>query len=64
MPKAEKRRRRKEQVYTGPGRITRVQIAKWNQMAALKFQTGGKTSEALSLPLGLVWRGFGESEVY
>ena len=26
------------------GRITREQIGKWNQMTALRFQTGGKTS--------------------
>ena len=27
---------------TGLGRRTREEIAKWNQMTALKFQTGGR----------------------
>ena len=27
---------------TGPGRITREQIKKWNHITALRFQTGGE----------------------
>ena len=37
---------------TGLGRKTREEIAKWNQMTALTFQTGGKTSDIPGLPLG------------
>ena len=29
---------------TGLGRRTREEIAKWNQMTALRFQTGGRLS--------------------
>ena len=33
-------------------------------MAALRFQTAGETSKAPGIdPSGIVWRGFGESEV-
>ena len=37
---------------TGRGRRTREVIAKWNQMTALRFQTGGKTSDIPGLPVG------------
>ena len=30
-----------ESIVTGLGRRTREEIAKWNQMTALRFQTGG-----------------------
>ena len=33
-------RRKKAERVTGPGRRTREEIAKWNQMTALRFQTG------------------------
>ena len=32
----------KTERVTGLGRRTRVEIAKWNQMTALNFQTGGR----------------------
>ena len=35
------------------GRRTREEIAKWNQMTALRFQTGGETSDIPGLPLGV-----------
>ena len=35
---------------TGLGRRTREEIAKWNQMTALRFQTGGETSDIPGLP--------------
>ena len=44
---------RQERV-TGLGRRTREEIAKWNQMTALRFQTGGR--HQISLP-GLPWGG-------
>ena len=37
---------------TGLGRGTREEIVKWNQMTALRFHTGGKTSDIPGLPLG------------
>ena len=37
---------------TGLGRRTREEIAKWNQMTALRFQTGGETSDIPGLPSG------------
>ena len=36
----------------GLGRRTREEIVKWNQMTALRFQTGGETSDILGLPSG------------
>ena len=55
-----KKFRRKEQQaekdkierVTGLGRRTREEIAKWNQMTALRFQTGGETSDIPDIPLG------------
>ena len=38
---AEKKEDKTERV-TGLGRRTREEIAKWNQMTALRFQTGGR----------------------
>ena len=32
----------KTERVTGLGRTTREEIAKWNQMTALRFQTGGR----------------------
>ena len=37
---AEEEKRKTERV-TGLGRKTREEIVKWNQMTALRFQTGG-----------------------
>ena len=37
----------------GLGRRTREEIAKWNQMTALRFQTGGETSDIPGLPSGI-----------
>ena len=37
---------------TGLGRRTREEIAKWNQMRALRFQTGGETSDIPGLSSG------------
>ena len=37
---------------TGLGRRTREEIVKWNQMTALRFQTGGETSDIPGLPSG------------
>ena len=42
----------KTERVTGLGRRTREEIAKWNQMTALRFQTGGETSDIPSLPSG------------
>ena len=39
-------------MVTGPGRRTREEIAKWNQMTIPKFQTRGRTSDIPSLPSG------------
>ena len=38
----------------GLGRRTRQEIAKWNQMTALRFQTGGETSNIPGLPSGFM----------
>ena len=35
---------------TGLGRRTKEEMAKWNQMTALRFLTGGKTSDIPGLP--------------
>ena len=42
----------KTERVTGLVRRTREAIAKWNQMTALRFQTGGKTSDIPGLPSG------------
>ena len=36
-------RKRSDRMVTGLGRRTREEIAKWNQMTALRFQTGGRS---------------------
>ena len=36
-----KKKRDKTERVTGLSRRTRVEIVKWNQMTALRFQTGG-----------------------
>ena len=46
------RKKDKIERVTGLGRRTREAIAKWNQMKALRFQTGGETSDILVLPSG------------
>ena len=42
----------KTERITGLGRRTREETAKWNQMTALRFHTGGETSDIPGLPLG------------
>ena len=42
----------KTERVTGLGRRTREAIAKWNQMTALRLQTGGKTADIPGLPSG------------
>ena len=37
-----RQRKKMTERVTGLGRRTREEIAKWNQMTALRFQTGGK----------------------
>ena len=39
----------KTERVTGLGRKTREEIAKWNQMTALRFQTGGRQTSPASL---------------
>ena len=43
---------------TGLGRRTREEIAKWNQMTALRLQTWGETSDIPGLPSGAWTTGF------
>ena len=38
----------KTERVTGLGRRTREEIAKWNQMTALRFQTGGRHQTSLA----------------
>ena len=38
----------KRERVTGLGRRTREEIAKWNQMTALRFQTGGRHQTSLA----------------
>ena len=44
---AEKKKDKTERV-TGLGRKTREEIVKWNQMTALRFQTGGRHQISLA----------------
>ena len=46
------RKKNKTERAAGLGRRTKEETVKWNQMTALRFQTGGKTSDILSLPSG------------
>ena len=46
-----RQKKKKTERATGLGRRTREEIAKWNQMIALRFQTGGETSDIPGLPL-------------
>ena len=43
----------KTERVTGLGRRTREEIAKWNQMTALRFQTGGRHQTSPASPRGL-----------
>ena len=43
-------KKEKTEKVTGLGRRKRDVIAKWNQMTALRFQTGEETSDIPSLP--------------
>ena len=47
-------RKKKTERVIGLGRRTRQEIVKWNQMAALRFQTGGRHHTS---PASLRWRG-------
>ena len=40
-----KKKKKKAERVTGLGRRTREEIAMWNQMTALRFQTGGGGGE-------------------
>ena len=40
----------KTETVTGLSRRTREEIAKWNQITALRLQTGGETSDIPGLP--------------
>ena len=42
----------KTERVTGLDRRPREEIAKWNQMTALRFQTGGETSDIPGPPSG------------
>ena len=42
----------KTERVTGLGRRTREEIVKWNQMTALRLQTGGEISDIPGLPSG------------
>ena len=42
MRQQEKKKEDKAERVTGLGRKTREEIVKWNQMTALRFQTGGR----------------------
>ena len=44
----------KTERVTGLGRRTREEIAKWNQMTTLRFQTGGETLDIPGLPSGFL----------
>ena len=46
----QKEKRDKTERVIGLGRRTREEIVKWNQMTALRFQTGGETSYIPGLP--------------
>ena len=46
------RKKDKIERVTGLGRRTRKEIAKWNQMTALRFQTGGRHQTS---PASLRW---------
>ena len=50
--RASRQKKDKTEKVTGLGRRTREEIAKWNQMTALRFQTGGETSDIPGLPSG------------
>ena len=52
--KAQRAEKDKTEMLTGLGRRTRQEIAKWNQMTALRFQTGGETSNIPGLPSGFM----------
>ena len=45
-----KKKKDKTERVIGSGRRTREETVKWNQMTALRFQTGGEISDILGLP--------------
>ena len=45
--------RDKTERVTGLGRITKEEIVKWNQMTALRFQTGGRHQTFLASLCGI-----------
>ena len=54
----QKKKRDKLERVTGLDRRTREEIAKWNQMIALRFQTGGRQTSPASL------RGVTETDIH
>ena len=54
---AEKKRQDRKRI--GLGRRTRMAIVQWNQMTALRFQTGGETSDIPGLSSGVGVEYFG-----
>ena len=56
--RGQKAEKDKTERVTRLGRRTREAIAKWNQMTALRFQTGGKTSDIPGLPSGGILKNF------
>ena len=46
---------------TGQGRKTRQKIAKWNQMTALRFKTGGRHQTSPAFLRGTLQDGFGQT---
>ena len=47
-------RQKKTERVTGLGRRTREEIAKWNQVTALSFQTGGRHQTSPASLLGML----------
>ena len=47
-----RQKKEKTERVTGLGRRTREEIATWNQVTALRFKTGGETSDIPSLHSG------------
>ena len=50
-------KRKKTDRVTGLGRRTREKIVKWNQMTALRIQTGGRHPDIPGLPSGAIKKG-------
>ena len=50
---ASRQNKAKTERVTGQGRRTRVEIVKWNQMTAQRFQTGGRHQTSLASLRGI-----------